>query len=110
MANGATVDILTLTNLYRLRIFRSAGKRKNGPTGLSLHEGNRRTGTVIDKRPADVGPPSYGAAPSYGATASYKVRIETETLVNDGPALAAIFHQLGFEPVFRYEKFRTEWS
>ena len=60
--------------------------------------------TVTHKRPADVGPPSYGAA------ASYKVRIETETLVDDGPALAAIFHQLGFEPVFRYEKFRTEWS
>jgi adenylate cyclase class 2 len=40
----------------------------------------------------------------------YKVRIETETQVDDGPALAAIFEQLGYAPVFRYEKFRTEWS
>jgi adenylate cyclase class 2 len=40
----------------------------------------------------------------------YKVRIETETEVEDGPALAAIFEQLGYTPVFRYEKFRTEWS
>jgi adenylate cyclase class 2 len=40
----------------------------------------------------------------------YKVRIETETRVEDGPALAAIFEQLGYTPVFRYEKFRTEWS
>jgi adenylate cyclase class 2 len=49
---------------------------------------------------------------AFGATASarYKVRIETETHVDDGPALAAIFDQLGYLPVFRYEKYRTEWS
>jgi adenylate cyclase class 2 len=42
--------------------------------------------------------------------ARYKVRIETETHLDDGPALAAIFEQMGYAPVFRYEKFRTEWS
>ena len=42
--------------------------------------------------------------------ARYKVRVETETRVDDGPALGAIFEQLGYKPVFRYEKFRTEWS
>ena len=41
---------------------------------------------------------------------SAKVRVETETRVDDGPALGAIFEQLGYTPVFRYEKFRTEWS
>ena len=69
---------------------------------------------VTHKRPADtsaVGDPAGSSDPvSSSAAASYKVRIETETLVEDGPALAAIFHQLGFDPVFRYEKFRTEWS
>jgi len=40
----------------------------------------------------------------------YKVRIETETTVADGHALAEIFNQLGYAPVFIYEKFRTEWS
>ncbi|HKO18171.1 MAG TPA: class IV adenylate cyclase [Acidobacteriaceae bacterium] len=40
----------------------------------------------------------------------YKIRIETETRIEDGPALAAIFEQIGYSPVFRYEKFRTEWS
>jgi adenylate cyclase class 2 len=46
----------------------------------------------------------------YGAAGRYKVRIETETRVDDGPALAAIFEQMGYAPAFRYEKFRTEWS
>jgi adenylate cyclase class 2 len=40
----------------------------------------------------------------------YKTRIETESVVEDGEALAEIFTQLGYAPAFRYEKFRTEWS
>jgi adenylate cyclase class 2 len=40
----------------------------------------------------------------------YKVRVETETTVEDGLALAAILEQLGYIPAFIYEKFRTEWS
>jgi adenylate cyclase class 2 len=43
-------------------------------------------------------------------TARYKIRVETETHIEDGPAMAAIFEQLGYGPVFRYEKYRTEWS
>jgi len=40
----------------------------------------------------------------------YKTRIETESVVEDCDALAEIFTQLGYGPVFRYEKFRTEWE
>ena len=40
----------------------------------------------------------------------YKTRIETETRVEDGDALAEVFAQLGYTPAFRYEKFRTEWD
>jgi len=40
----------------------------------------------------------------------YKTRIETESVVEDCDALAEIFIQLGYAPVFRYEKFRTEWE
>jgi adenylate cyclase class 2 len=40
----------------------------------------------------------------------YKIRIETETRVEDGPALGQVFEQLGYAAVFRYEKYRTEWS
>jgi adenylate cyclase class 2 len=64
--------------------------------------------TVTHKRPADSS--ADGDATRFGDEARYKVRIETEARVDDGPALAAIFQQLGYAPVFRYEKFRTEWS
>ena len=40
----------------------------------------------------------------------YKVRIETESEVTDGAALAEIFTRLGYGPSFHYEKFRSEWS
>lgn len=45
-----------------------------------------------------------------GADLRYKTRIETETGVEDGHAMAEVFIQLGFSPVFRYEKYRTEWD
>ncbi len=40
----------------------------------------------------------------------HKVRTETETVVADGAALAMVFASLGFQPSFRYEKFRSEWT
>ena len=40
----------------------------------------------------------------------YKVRVETETDVTEPDALATVFSELGYGPVFRYEKFRTEFT
>jgi adenylate cyclase, class 2 len=40
----------------------------------------------------------------------HKNRVETETMVEDGPVLGQIFEILGFSPVFVYEKWRTEWA
>jgi adenylate cyclase, class 2 len=40
----------------------------------------------------------------------HKHRIETETEVNDGEALAEVFRSLGLVAAFRYEKWRSEWS
>jgi adenylate cyclase class 2 len=40
----------------------------------------------------------------------HKHRIETETEVADGTALAEVFRSLGLVPAFRYEKWRSEWS
>ncbi len=56
--------------------------------------------TVTHKRMPDQAP----------SETRYKIRIETETTVADCHALAEIFQQLGYSPVFIYEKFRTEWS
>ncbi len=58
--------------------------------------------TVTHKRRPDLEDPAEAAR--------YKIRIETETAVAEGPALAAIFAQLGYTPAFVYEKFRSEWS
>jgi len=43
-------------------------------------------------------------------TSRYKIRIETETTVADPHALTEIFTQLGYQPAFIYEKYRTEFS
>jgi adenylate cyclase, class 2 len=40
----------------------------------------------------------------------HKVRVELETPVENGPQMDAILRALGFEPTFRYEKYRAEWS
>jgi adenylate cyclase class 2 len=40
----------------------------------------------------------------------HKHRVETETELSDGAALAEVFGSVGLVPVFRYEKWRAEWS
>ena len=56
--------------------------------------------TVTHKRLPDVGP----------GEDRHKHRVETETEVADGEALAQVFVSLGLIPAFRYEKWRAEWS
>ena len=55
---------------------------------------------LTHKRLPDIGP----------GEDSHKHRIETETEISDGRALAEIFRSLGLVAAFRYEKWRTEWS
>jgi adenylate cyclase class 2 len=56
--------------------------------------------TLTHKRLPDAGP----------GEDSHKHRIETETEVGNGEALAQVFRSLNLVPAFRYEKWRTEWS
>jgi adenylate cyclase class 2 len=56
--------------------------------------------TLTHKRLPDQGP----------GEDSHKHRLETETLISDGDALAQVFLSIGLVPAFRYEKWRTEWS
>ncbi|MGA2350476.1 MAG: class IV adenylate cyclase [Terracidiphilus sp.] len=55
--------------------------------------------TVTHKRPPEAGP----------AEDRHKHRIETETEVTDGDALATVFLSIGLVAAFRYEKWRAEW-
>ena len=55
---------------------------------------------LTHKRLPDVGP----------GEDTHKHRIETETQVSDGEALAAVFVSLGLVAAFRYEKWRAEWE
>ncbi|HYL12790.1 MAG TPA: class IV adenylate cyclase [Terriglobales bacterium] len=45
-----------------------------------------------------------------GDAGRHKTRIETETGVEDGKKMETILQALDFQPTFRYEKFRAEWS
>jgi adenylate cyclase, class 2 len=56
--------------------------------------------TLTHKRLPDSGP----------GEDTHKHRIETQTEVSDGYALAEVFSSLGLVPAFRYEKWRAEWT
>jgi adenylate cyclase class 2 len=45
-----------------------------------------------------------------GKAGRHKTRVETETKIADGASMEAILRALGFAPIFRYEKYRAEWS
>lgn len=45
-----------------------------------------------------------------GTAGRHKSRTETETEIPDGARMDSILRALGFEPTFRYEKFRTGWG
>jgi adenylate cyclase class 2 len=47
---------------------------------------------------------------SKGVAGRHKTRVELETKVDDGARTDAILRALNFQPTFRYEKFRAEWS
>jgi adenylate cyclase class 2 len=68
----------------------------------------RRVGRLLRVRDAGgTATVTYKGAPLPGP---HKSREEIEAEVTDGGALAGIFGKLGFLPVFRYEKFRTEFQ
>ncbi len=47
---------------------------------------------------------------SKGKAGRHKSRIENETAVADGEQAEGILVALGYQPSFRYEKFRSEWT
>lgn len=76
-------------------IFDTAGLRlRRASTLLRVRQAGRLTTVTYKGRPA---------------VAKYKSREELESQVTDRAAMHAIFERLGFRPVFRYEKYRTEF-
>ncbi len=43
-------------------------------------------------------------------TGRHKSRVELETTVGDGKHMDRVLRALGYQPVFVYEKYRSEWS
>jgi adenylate cyclase, class 2 len=67
----------------------------------------RRTGRLLRVRQAgSLGTLTYKGPPAIG---KYKDREELEVETSDAPRLAEMLARLDFRPVFRYEKYRTEY-
>ena len=67
----------------------------------------RRASTLLRVRQAGgLTTVTYKGKP---ALARYKTREELELAVTAAPTMGAIFERLGFRPVFRYDKYRTEY-
>ena len=49
---------------------------------------------------------TYKGKPTVG---KHKSREELELVLSNAPTMGAIFERLGYRPVFRYEKYRTEY-
>jgi adenylate cyclase, class 2 len=47
---------------------------------------------------------------SRGTISRHNSRVELETGLSDGQKMDLILRALGYEPSFRYEKFRAEWT
>lgn len=68
----------------------------------------RASGRMLRLR--EVGGKSVVTFKGPATRGKHKSREELETSVEDAATLARIFQRLGFEPAFRYEKFRTEFE
>lgn len=53
---------------------------------------------------------THKAVAKIDPVARHKQRVETETPIKDGESLTAIFRELGYAPVFIYEKYRVEYT
>ena len=103
-------DLRTLARRLRAAGFRLVTSR--------THEDNTLydlPGRVLRKRGEVLRLRKYGSEwllthKARGRVTRHKTRVETETGIAEGTKMEAILRSLGYEPIFRYEKFRGEWS
>jgi adenylate cyclase class 2 len=87
---GRTGRVLRVRTVERV-----AGGEKAGTRALKETRKNRPLGILTVKTPVEQ--------------AEYKVRREIETVVQDPERVEQMLASVGFEPWFRYEKFRTTY-
>jgi adenylate cyclase, class 2 len=68
----------------------------------------RKSGKLIRVR--RVGPHMLLTFKGPSEQSQYKKRREIELPLHDAASMEEIFNQIGYHPVFRYEKFRTEYA
>jgi adenylate cyclase, class 2 len=103
-------DLRALTAQLRKLGFRPKTRRTREINTLYDLPGQSllRRGELLRLR--EFGPEWVLTHKAKGRAGRHKTRVETETRVENGREMEAILRALGFEPSFRYEKFRTEWN
>jgi adenylate cyclase, class 2 len=97
------------------RRLRAAGFRRITPRTHEMNALYDLPGQPLRKRGELLRLRQYGKEwflthKSKGVAGRHKTRRELETRVTDGEMMHAILRALGYQPTFRYEKFRAEWS
>ena len=97
------------------RRLRAAGFRRITPRTHEMNALYDLPGQPLRKRGELLRLRQYGKEwflthKSKGVAGRHKMRLELETGVTDGEMMHAILCALGYQPTFRYEKFRAEWS
>jgi adenylate cyclase, class 2 len=97
------------------RKLRAAGFRKETPRTLEANTLYDLPGAKLRKRKELLRLRQYGKEwqlthKSGTKTGRHSSRQELETRVDDGKQMEAILRSLGYQPSFRYEKFRAEWT
>jgi adenylate cyclase class 2 len=117
MASNKEVEIkFRVDEVHALaRRLRGAGFRQVTPRTRERNTLYDLPGRVLQKRGEVLRLRKYGnewllTHKAKGKVGRHKARVETETKIANGDKLEKILRSLGYEPAFRYEKFRAEWS
>jgi len=97
---AAGFKLLTPRSFESNILYDTADRRLRARTEILRIRSYAGKWTLTHKRLPDAGP----------GEDTHKHRIETETEIADGNALADVFRSLGLAAAFRYEKWRSEWS
>jgi adenylate cyclase class 2 len=97
------------------RRLRAAGFRRITPPTHEMNALYDLPGQPLRKRGELLRLRQYGKEwvlthKSKGVAGRHKRRVELETKVSNGEMMDAILRALGYQPTFRYEKFRAEWT